>query len=296
VRADHVLLHVLGVRARVAEPLDPVDGVDHRQQLGERGLRVLREVAAVRVDVLPQQGELPDAVVGQAPCLLQELVGRAADLAPARGRDDAVRAAAVAADRDLHPALKLALALGRQVAGEALELEEALRGDAVTRQELGELRHLSRAERDVDERELLEHLVLQRLRPAAADADHGVRLLGLEALRLAQVADQPVVRLLADRAGVEEDQVGVVAVLGLAVAERLEHALHPLRVVLVHLAPEGGDVVALHGARGYPRSDRLVQPEDHVLAARDVEHRVAVEADPDLLGHGVLGEVRGGGL
>jgi hypothetical protein len=32
------------------------------------------------------------------------------------------------------------------------------------------------------------------------------------------------------------------------VAERLEHALHPLGVVLVHLAPEGGDVVALHRA------------------------------------------------
>ena len=29
------------------------------------------------------------------------------------------------------------------------------------------------------------------------------------------------------------------------VAERLEHPPHPLGVVLVHLAPEGGDVVAL---------------------------------------------------
>ena len=73
-----------------------------------------------------------------------------------------------------------------------------------------------------------------------------LRVLGLQPLGLAEVPDQPVVGLLADRAGVEEDQVGVVARGRLAVAERLEHALHPLRVVLVHLAPEGGEVVGLH--------------------------------------------------
>ena len=39
-------------------------------------------------------------------------------------------------------------------------------------QELGELVDLARAEGDVDERELPEDLVLDRLRPAAADADH----------------------------------------------------------------------------------------------------------------------------
>ena len=38
-------------------------------------------------------------------------------------------------------------------------------------QELGELVHLARPEGDVDERELREDLVLDRLRPAAADAD-----------------------------------------------------------------------------------------------------------------------------
>ena len=34
------------------------------------------------------------------------------------------------------------------------------------------------------------------------------------------------------------------------VAERLEHAAHALRVVLVHLAPEGGYVVARHPRAG----------------------------------------------
>src|SRR5437899_1998078 len=48
----------------------------------------------------------------------------------------------------------------------------------------------------------------------------------------------------ADRAGVEEDQVGILRLRRLAVPQRLEHALHALGVVLVHLAPEGRDVVS----------------------------------------------------
>ena len=68
-----------------------------------------------------------------------------------------------------------ARAARRQVAGEALELEVALRAERVARQELREPVHLPGAERDVDEREALEHLLLQRLRPAAADADHAPR-------------------------------------------------------------------------------------------------------------------------
>ena len=44
--------------------------------------------------------------------------------------------------------------LAGQVAGEALELEEALGRQRVAREELGELVDLPRAEGDVDEREL----------------------------------------------------------------------------------------------------------------------------------------------
>jgi hypothetical protein len=58
------------------------------------------------------------------------------------------------------------------------------------------------------------------------------------------VRREPRVRLLADRARVEDEDVGVVRLDGLAQAELLEHALDPLRVVGVHLAAERGDVVA----------------------------------------------------
>ena len=66
--------------------------------------------------------------------------------------------------------------LGRQVAGEALELEEALGGEAVGGEELGELVDLAGAEGDVDERELAEDLLLDRLGPAPADADDPLRV------------------------------------------------------------------------------------------------------------------------
>ena len=94
------------------------------------------------------------------------------------------------------------------MAGEVLELEVALGGQRVGVEELGQLVDLARSEGDVDEGEALEDLVLDRLRPAAADADDALGLFGLEPLRLAEVGDEAVVGRLADRAGVEEDQVG----------------------------------------------------------------------------------------
>ncbi len=248
VRADHVLLHVLRVRARVADPLDPVDRVDRAQQLGEGRAREAAsgEVAPVGVDVLAQQRHLGDALGGHPLDVLDERLQRPRDVAPAGRRDDAVRALHVAADGDLHPALELAGALLGQVAGEALELEVALRAERVAREELGQLVHLTGAEGDVDERELAEDLVLDRLRPAAADADHDVGALALAALGVAEVGEELAVGRLADRAGVEEDQVGDLGIGRLGVADRLEHALHALAVVLVHLTAEGRDVVPLH--------------------------------------------------
>ena len=133
---------------------------------------------------------------------------------------------------------------------EALELEVPLRSQRVADQELRELVHLPRPEGDIDEGEPLEDLLLERLRPAPPHADHAFGLLALESARLPQVRDQAAIGRLADRAGVEKDQVGLLGLGRLAVSERLEHPLHPLGVVLVHLAPERGDVIALHGGEG----------------------------------------------
>src|SRR4051794_35397816 len=249
-RPDDVLAHVLRMRTGVADAVYALDRVDGCEQLAERPRPALRrpQVAAVGVDVLAEQRDLAHAVGREALHLDDELLQRPPDLPAARRGHDAVRAAAVAADRDLHPPLVAALAADRQVAREALELEEALRGDRVAGEELGELVDLTGAEGDVDERELAEDVVLDRLRPAPADADDALGIAPFERRRLAQMGDEALVGLLADRAGVEEDEVRIPRVGRLAVAERLEHALHALRVVLVHLAAERRDVVALHAA------------------------------------------------
>ena len=97
--------------------------------------------------------------------------------------------------------------LGRQMAGEPLELEEALGGQRVGREELRELVDLARAEGDVDERELAKHVLLDRLRPAAADADDDLGVEALDPLGMPEVGDELRVGRLADRARVEEDQV-----------------------------------------------------------------------------------------
>ena len=58
---------------------------------------------------------------------------------------------------------------------------------------------------------------------------------------MTEVAVQPVVGVLTDAAGVEDDHVGVVDVVGRHQAVGFEDAGQALGVVLVHLAAEGAD-------------------------------------------------------
>src|SRR5207302_7145813 len=123
-----------------------------------------------------------------------------------------------------------------------------------------EVRDRARSERDVHGRIELEQSLTLRLRVAAADGDHRVRLRALAGDRLTDVRGELRVWLLADRAGVEDDHVGLLLRGRLAEAELLEHALDPLRVVGVHLAAERGDVVAAHAgmvALDGPRLDHF---------------------------------------
>ncbi len=245
VGTDHVLLHVLRVRAGVTDPLDSLDRVDPGQELGEADPAVLRQLTAVAVDVLSQQRHLADAVGRQRLHLLDQLVGVAADLAPTGAGDDAVGADAVAALGDLQPALELALAAGRQVAGEVLELEVALGAERVGVEELGQLVDLAGTEGDVDEGEALKDLVLDRLGPASADTNHPGRVFCLQPLRLSQVGDEATIGRLADRARIEEDHIRPGPLLGLLVPQRSQHPPHPLRIMHVHLATERSHMKSL---------------------------------------------------
>ncbi len=128
-----------------------------------------------------------------------------------------------------------------------VEPEAAARDpDAARAEPVAEVRDRAGPEGDVDGRVELEDPLALRLRVAAADGDHAVRILALARGRLAEIRRELRVRLLADRAGVEDDDVGLGRRRRLPQSELLEHALDPLGVVSVHLAAEGRDVVAAH--------------------------------------------------
>src|SRR5581483_996298 len=209
-RGDHVRPEVLRVRAGEADAFDSLDRVDGAKELGEADARVRREVASVGVHVLPEQRHLADAVPGQLLDLRDDLTGPAADLPTAHGRDDAVGALRVAAHRDLHPRLEPPLAMQRQRRREASLLagsERASGRAAPGAEPLPEVRDRARAERDVDERVKLEDPLALRLRIAAADRDHALRIAILQRPGLREVRGETLVRFLTDRAGVEDDDV-----------------------------------------------------------------------------------------
>ena len=248
-RGDDRLAEVLRMRAREADPLDPVDRVAGAQELAELGADVGREIAAPGVDVLAEQRDLAHAVRCELRHLGDDVAGPAALLPPADRRHDAVRARRVAAHRHLHPRVRGPLAVLRQVAGEVLVRAEpaAVDARAARADPLAEVRDRARPERDVDLRVEVEDPLLLRLGEAAADGDHEVGILALPRAGIAEIGGELGVRLLADRARVEDDEIGLLLRDGLPQAERLEHALDALGVVAVHLTAERGQVVAAHG-------------------------------------------------
>jgi hypothetical protein len=197
------------VRAREADPLDPIDGRTGAQELAELGADVGQQVAAPRVDVLAEQGDLPDAVRGELRDLRENIARPPALLPATNGRDDAVGARRVAPHRDLHPGLVAALPVLRKVSREVLVRAEptALDAEAAGAEPLTEVRDRARSERHVHERVALEDQLALRLGVAPTDRDHQVWALALAGSRLPEVCGELRIRLLPDGARVEHDDV-----------------------------------------------------------------------------------------
>ena len=117
-----------------------------------------------------------------------------------------------------------------------------------------------RAEHDVDHVAvgLLEQRVAFLLRHAAGDGDErpAPGLLA-EHAQLAEPRIELLLGVLADAAGVDDDDVGVALVVGRLVAGLLQQARHPLGVVDVHLAAERLDEVFLGHVACVARARRL---------------------------------------
>src|SRR5262249_12643991 len=146
---------------------------------------------------------------GELGHLGQDLSGPTAHLAAADLRDDAVRADRVAAHRDLYPRLDRALALSGQPGGEAALAGRSERlsshPHAAGPEPVAEMVDRARTESDVHERVLLEDAAALRLGVAASDRDHHSRLTALQRRGVAEVRGEALIGLLADRAGVEDD-------------------------------------------------------------------------------------------
>ena len=109
-------------------------------------------------------------------------------------------------------AWKTSFAMRRELRREVLVRAEPAPLDRIAADcdPVAEMRDRAGPERDVDERVVLEDPLALRLGVAAADGDDEIRPLALPCRRVAEVRRQPRVRLLADGARVEDDDVGVV--------------------------------------------------------------------------------------
>ena len=232
---DQPLGEVAGVAGGEANPLHTLDVMDAVQQVGEGVLAPplggdARQVAAVGIDVLAQQGDLLETAGGQPLHLQPDGAGQARLLlAPHRGHH-AVGAALVAAIDHIHPGADAAVAAG---GGDVLEDVVLLRGH-----HLLTLLHLAEqplqaigvlgAHHQVE----LRHPAQQRLPLLLGHAaSHHQGEPGVEPFALglaAQVAVNLLLSVVADGAGVVEHQIGAVFTLGFAISHRFQDSGHPL--------------------------------------------------------------------
>ncbi|MNT15287.1 hypothetical protein D3C72_1503340 [compost metagenome] len=156
-----------------------------------------------------------------------------------------------------------------------------------------------RTEHDVDVGRARDDGLAFLARHAAAHAD--LHALGLQVLHAAEVGEHLLLRFLAHRAGVEQDEVGLVHVLrGLVALRGVEHVGHLVRVVLVHLAAEGLDEYFFHGELSVPFAKRKgcearVAPADFCLLAarpRYCVFSVSFEVNGQMFRNGLFSDSR----
>ena len=194
--------------------------------------------------------------------------GSVAPLAPARLRNHAERAVLLAAFHHRDERLERAApTAGRAViltsgASPVSSTGRPLAPDAVD--QLGDTGDGGRAEHEIDGGRPALDGVLVELRHAAHDADDEIRPLGLEQAQLAELREHLVLGLLADGAGVDEDEVGLGLVGGQLLAVLAQETGDPLGVILVHLTAVRDQMELGHSCLENPafalNLDRSIRP------------------------------------
>ncbi len=243
---DQALAQFQGMRGRVADARDAVDRRQILDQQREVGRGAVVHQSPVGVDVLSEQGHLAYALGGQPGNLGEHVVEGAAHLLAASVGHHAEGAVLAAA---LHHRDEGARPLGarRRQGVEFFDLGE---GDVDHRRAPGtggldQLRQPVqglRPEHHVHVRRTTAQRLALLAGHATADANDQSRAGMLEMAPLAELREHLLLRLLADRTGVEQQHVGLLGCAGQGEAvgggEQLGHAC---RVVLVHLTAESLD-------------------------------------------------------
>jgi hypothetical protein len=232
----------------------PVDLGQPPDQAGEAPRRAVVR-AVVGVHVLAEERDLAHAAVHEVLRLVQDLGHGARDFGSARVGDDAEGAELVATFLHGQEGRGAAPRLGA-----VLQRRELVVLGEVGVERAGALPHLGfqfgeavvalRPDDEVDGGLAAHDLFALGLGDAARDADPEVRVQRLERLQPPEFGIDLLGRLLADVAGVEQDQVGRLGRVGGDVALRRQRLGHALAVVDVHLAAVGADEELLLLAHG----------------------------------------------
>src|SRR5690554_6357699 len=240
----------------VANSVDAVDGGNHFDQLRQVHLVAVVGVTTIGVDVLAQKIHLAHALGSQVGHLGNHVVDRAADFFAAGVGHYAEGAVFAAAFHDRNERRR---AVGTRF-GQVVELLDFREADvdhayAVTlhahfadhvRQAVQGLR----AEDHIHVGCPVDDGLAFLARDAAANADDQVGLFGFETFPAAKLVKHFLLSFFADGAGVQQQDVGVIRVVGhFNRFAGFEQVCHAGRVVLVHLAAVGFDEQLLgHGS------------------------------------------------
>jgi hypothetical protein len=238
------------VRGRVAHAGDARHGGGGADQPGKPdGAAILAE-PVIGVDVLPEQRDLAHAGAGEAGNLVDDRANRTRGLGAAGIGHDAERAELVAAllhgheRRDAATANRAGradgkmskLVLGREVGGDDAGPQ------ARFAHELRQAMITLRTDHDIDRRLAAQDFRSLGLRYATGDDQRRPppppAALVFEFAQLAELGIDLLRRPFADMAGVEDDEIGVLDRMSLAVALFGRNIRHSLGVVDVHLASE----------------------------------------------------------
>ncbi len=250
-RVDEPLRHVDGMARRVAQARELIEGAEPLEKPFERRRAPRFVLARVGVDVLPDQRDLAHAGVDEPARFLEHMLDLAGDFGAARIGHDAKRAEFVATflhgDEGRDAARRDLRARGRRERLKFLFDREIRVGDArALAGFLKQRRQAVIALRTDDEVHgaLAAHDELALgLRDAAGHDDLEVFALGaallLEHGEATELRIDFLGGLLADVAGVEDDELGVLLARGFRVTLLRQEIRHPRGVIDVHLAAVG---------------------------------------------------------